>query len=113
MKILKECFTEFLSLFPTTVTIEVTKEDIEKGIKHDARSCPINLAMRRRVYAKMDVHKGYVNMESLTGRYYQAVLPETAVEFIQKFDSGVEVKPFRFQLKIKRRLRMAWIIWIG
>lgn len=80
------------------VEIEVTKEDIRKGIRGNCNSCPISLAANR-------IFKTACTVETLNiqinGIAYN--LPREAVDFIFVFDSFYTnhwVKPFKFNLEV-------------
>jgi hypothetical protein len=74
-------------------TMVVTAADIKQGSQCDRYTCPISLAARR----AFTHHK---NVRVLT--YWLMVgtlvisLPERATKFINNFDRGKKVRPFRF-----------------
>lgn len=79
--------------------ISVTKSDIEKGLLGDPFSCPVARAIRRASgkdfwvrYAWICNNSGYVHD-----------LPIAAQKFINRFDDELPVKPFSFNLKLKRK----------
>jgi len=74
--------------------ITVTKEDIFKGIRADCSGCPIALAARRKFFGEVDVFAGHIWTQS--GSYR---LPQVALDFIQKFDTGKKAKPFEFEAR--------------
>lgn len=83
--------------------IEVTQEDIAKGISRSTCACPVALAVSR--------HLGlnWVSFETVTtlnGTKYR--LPSKAIEFVQFFDVGREVKPFSFQLEPSLEVRYGY-----
>lgn len=75
------------------VTVKVTKKDIKAGKKEDGASCPIAKAFRRqtKTHKKITVDYGYINCG---GNLY--TLPQEANDFIEYFDEGGAVKPFKF-----------------
>ena len=79
------------------LNINVTQNDINKGVKKSCTSCPIARAIKRlKVVDTVYVYPftAYIN-EQHRG------LPVEAWQFIQDFDGGREVKPFKFTLEIK------------
>lgn len=75
----------------------VTKEDIKNGVPRSGRSCPIALALRR----KVEPTEGAVMVSSTvatigTSNYR---LPYEATNFVINFDSGKPVQPFEFDLR--------------
>ena len=97
------------------VKIEVTKEDIKKGIMCSKISCPIGLAVQRYLranYKNGAKELGVVNNSTLRirerrrrkdGRFWMFAahaLPERARRFIDKFDAGEKVTPFSFKVQV-------------
>lgn len=88
---------------PAELVIEVTADDIAKGVVGDGCRCPIALAVARQLgieaaegnLAVMDcmVKVGYGDDYLWRDRYR---LPIEAEEFIEAFDCQDEVQPFTF-----------------
>lgn len=78
------------------IEINVTQEDINKGIKSDCSKCPIALAANR------VIPNGALAVGGASITYWNEkeaisiLLPEIALKFIRDFDSGRKVKPFSF-----------------
>lgn len=84
---------------PNNVTIEVTQEDIDRGIRESCTCCPIANAMKR-ILKPDDVRVR--NKETWTSyRYVELthLLPNEAAKFIRYFDNGETVHPFTFELE--------------
>jgi hypothetical protein len=92
-----------------TVTVRVTREDINRGIVASANSCPIARALRRTLHARTV----YVYDSSFTVRGATYGLPVKAANFVARFDSsdtvdenGVRAKkatapsPFTFRVPV-------------
>jgi hypothetical protein len=87
-----------------TVEISVTAEDIANGAISDCVACPIALAIGRVIPDAITVdvftdHADFcdtVKFEPLA----DATLPDSAAEFINRFDNRREVQPFTFQLEV-------------
>jgi hypothetical protein len=77
--------------------IEVTSKHIKKGVKQDAESCPIALAIRGLKLRNVEVGGDDVDYTK-GGKKFQAILPQRARNFVASFDIGKEVKPFSFTL---------------
>lgn len=83
-----------------TPYINVTKNDIAKGHRHEAFHCPIALASKR--------VKAFKDNEPAVSRLGIAInggaveLPEVAKQFIRDFDKKLPVKPFRFKGVFKK-----------
>ena len=79
--------------------IKVTKKDIKNGLPCSDSSCPIALAVRRTLK-----HREIVTVDSLyvgiNGKYSR--LSKRAIRFVEKFDSNEIVKPFEFNIKLKK-----------
>jgi hypothetical protein len=83
----------------TTITVEVTKEMIDKAqklrIEHRSTHCPVALAFKALGYTNVSVGS-YVYAEELKPKF----LPIAARDFIRDFDLVKEVKPFSFEIKL-------------
>lgn len=88
--------------------IEVTREDIARGVPCHPSGCPIWFAARRALSTALGrevwcrVERCFVGV----GRdepYAHASLPLPARDFIRDFDSGEDVQPITFQLTIERK----------
>lgn len=79
-----------------TITIEVTQEDIDKGKQGSCGRCPIALAAYRVMEGSFLVLPYAIFR--LEGKSIS--LPDSAIEFIGLFDSGMPVKPFSFTIEI-------------
>ena len=83
--------------------IEVTQKDIEEGVAMDCKSCPVALACMRHI----DKVPGVISVEAATDlilfkglKRYVCTTPAEAGKFINRFDVGIRVKPFSFELEI-------------
>lgn len=87
------------------IEINVTQEDIEKGVRNDAMHCPIARAFSR----ALEPHN--LNIGTLTVQYEDVLfgnkeaaasydLPQEAGVFVLAFDHNDQVKPFRFKAKL-------------
>lgn len=84
-----------------THEIEVTEDDIARGKRCDARSCPIALAIRRAVGREYGVLVAYSNI--YLGLDEQAVpdwrmTPPAIERWLLDYDNGLAVQPFSFDL---------------
>tara|TARA_R100000152_G_C6742319_1_gene166095 strand:+ start:581 stop:901 length:321 start_codon:yes stop_codon:yes gene_type:complete len=103
-----------------SIVVEVTKDDIRKGVRKSACSCPIALALRRAVVADLedstdididdiDVEIDYDEIRLWANRDYQDdeynLFPVDEEDwygiknFIENFDLGIDVEPFNVELK--------------
>ena len=78
-----------------SILVDVTQEDIENGVAEDCLSCPIAIALERATNKKWAVGSEEVCPNDFIGPVYR--LPQSARRFINRFDSGGVVKPFRFR----------------
>lgn len=93
--------------------IEVTQDDIDKGQASNCVSCPIALALKRQCpeFATVNVKYSFAffwsNPTNWKDMDYKPVgdcvaeLPFEARKFIGRFDIGLPVEPFEFELEIK------------
>ena len=85
------------------ITIDVTQEDINKGIKTDVSRCPVAKALRRAIEDAKNVSVGNKLTFNLQGVLYYADVPLKILEFINKFDSEGKkaVKPTKAVVNFK------------
>lgn len=97
------------SRFPQTLTIHVTKEDIEEGKCLDPNKCMLKLAIKREIGGH-----GYVHVEggvaAITRRpdyREKGFLPRSARVNMVKFDKNKdEVKPFTFKMTFHKTTKI-------
>lgn len=78
------------------ITVEVTQEDIDKGVAGNPCLCPIARAVRRELdipTISTDVSVYSWTMDALDVFY---TLPASAERFVTRFDYGDSVEPFTF-----------------
>lgn len=77
--------------------IEVTEEDIRKGVRLDCYECPVALAISRAT--ESDAHvEGDVMLDGNRRRVF--VLPDEVTRRIRVYDFVGEMEPFSFDLAI-------------
>jgi hypothetical protein len=82
-----------------TITVTVTQEDIDNGMRHTPCACPIALATAREAGTGCDVSVGATRLNIYRAgpasrtRYR---LPGDARDFICRFDLDLSVRPFTF-----------------
>jgi hypothetical protein len=82
-----------------TVTIAVTKQDIERGERGLGWACPVALAVEDSLTAKphsVDVGLFCISYRDLESRTWIAVHPPEVKEWTNRFDNGLQVEPFMF-----------------
>lgn len=88
------------------VQIEVTGEDIAKGVIGECRACPVALAVNRALSLHVDIANGAsVSNEHIDIRFDWCCIariptPAIAAEFIHQFDDNAGPHPFAFPLDI-------------
>lgn len=79
------------------MTIQVTAEDISLGIRGRTSRCPVALAFNR-----TGCSTSFVIVTPKLAREYQShrcwELPPEATDFIKRFDAGLPVEPFEFEV---------------
>lgn len=93
-----------------TATVNVTQEDIAKGLKGECDRCPVALAGKRAFPDAEDVLVCVTNMSvilpreagEVDARWYEGSLPIEAGSFINGFDDHREVEPFSFEVTLTR-----------
>jgi hypothetical protein len=78
--------------------IEVTREDIRHGEPLNPKCCPIAIAVKRLTAADRVSVNGEEVKVWKAGGYRCERLPARALRFIDRFDEGMRVKVFAFDL---------------
>jgi hypothetical protein len=83
-----------------TITVNVTQEDIEKGVQKDCGDCPLALALRRELATFVAVGNAARGWEAWeNGNIYE--LSQAAISFVKQFDAGLPVEPSTFRLEAR------------
>lgn len=80
------------------ITITVTQEDIDQGIRNDCDKCPIARAIARELPGSEPSVGDMVDLYG-KGYYGDAHLSHLATKFINDFDNGNPVVPQAFHLE--------------
>lgn len=75
--------------------ITVTAKHIKNGKPQDSSSCPIGLALREQ-FLNEEIYVG-ISTVDVGSKFFG--LSTRARSFVRKFDFGLPVKPFTFNLK--------------
>lgn len=93
------------SMKATTITVEVTEEDIAEAQRRDCRKCPIALAVKRHFpdddVLVMSTAVWVQPYGKVSIRRLAVSLPPAATHFIKKFDTRKPVEPLTFQLNFR------------
>jgi hypothetical protein len=79
--------------------ISVTQEDIDKGERYHNLQCPIAHAVYRAIGQRWLVGGDALSQKVPFGTNYY-ILPNSAINFIYRFDKKLPVTPFDFEMKI-------------
>lgn len=102
-----------------SIIVEVTKDDIRQGVRKDACSCPIAIAVRRAIASEIQEETGNqepdIEIEVDYGdiRFWNHEISDIEFDlfpvdakdwygiknFIENFDLGNDVEPFNVELK--------------
>ena len=102
-----------------SIIVEVTKDDIRKGVRKDSCNCPIALALRRAVISHLEDSTGEiidniaVEVDARDIRFWNLYESDDEYnlfpvddedwceikDFIENFDLGNDVEPFNVELK--------------
>lgn len=86
---------------PRTITVEVTRADIEAGVRNDCYACPVALAIARLVGVDRCVSVGFSDTWILAHRMATSAVVR---DFISRFDAGQDgLEPFSFEIDIPDR----------
>lgn len=84
-----------------TITVRVTKKDIEGGEPGMGTRCPIAKAVQKQTNRKCAVGEDCVLFRDRRSGYREIVsLPARARRFILRFDRDHPVRPFSFKLRV-------------
>lgn len=105
-----------------TIKVEVLKKDIKNGVVKSSSTCPIALAVKRKlknhiidvegdiIYVKEEIkgERKVFGYSYNSGRFisfpktrdYTGYPPQKVTTFIERFDSGKRVRPISFNLKL-------------
>ena len=103
-----------------SIIVEVTKDDIRKGVRKDGCNCPIALALRRAIVSDLENDGWEVDIENILVevdyddiRFWQLYESDDEFglspvddenwhgmkNFMENFDLGNKVKPFNVELE--------------
>jgi hypothetical protein len=75
--------------------VVVTQKDITRGQRSIADRCPVALALKRSTGRRWEV---YFTHLSDVRRQRGMPTPERVADFCERFDDGIGVRPFAFEL---------------
>ncbi len=81
------------------IKIHVTDSDISHGRKNRCNTCPVARAINRFIDGTASVSKSQAELNN-GGQRQLITLPFNAMDFIDDFDRGFPVHPFKFYLSI-------------
>lgn len=86
--------------YPEKITINVTEQDIIKGVQDDVLHCPIARAVNRKFHMKMGV-RAAIEMITIHDNVYGPwetyyITTDESIRFMESFDHGKSVKPQKF-----------------
>lgn len=86
------------------IEVEVTQEDIARGVRWNTMFCPISLAIQRRTgESRVHVYTGesrvHVYRDSVDVGHHHLLLPTKARRFVTDFDRGTPRKPLKFTIR--------------
>ena len=82
---------------PGTYHIDVTNEDILKGVRGDGSSCAIARAVKR----ALDLEDAEIDGSIISIGYLRGEGPDSIDAFIATYDSAGRVEPFAFDLTLE------------
>jgi hypothetical protein len=88
-------------MFPKTITVDVTEEDIKRGVRKSCSKCPIARAITRQFTGLyiVRVDRGDVTLFDAPYRVcFWAELPSYVMDCINRFDEDGLMEPFSFSL---------------
>jgi hypothetical protein len=91
--------------FPKTMTIHVTQDDINNGVRQEGLYCPIALAVHRRTKSDGTIEPrvftdGETTEITDVRGYAEYLGPPDAIHFVADFDDHGNVEPFSFRMTL-------------
>lgn len=84
-----------MSIFKDRICVTVTQQDIDTGTKRSICSCPIALSLKRQMNTSIVIVRSDIIL--VRDKYHGT--PKEAVEFMERFDNELSVKPFSFDME--------------
>lgn len=84
-----------------TLQISVTKEDIDRGVRMSAPTCPVARAITRATGAFTLVDGQNVRLEESDGSRQFGVLPHDVADKVVAYDVGDGMHPFDFTIDLE------------
>jgi hypothetical protein len=94
------------------VVVNVTAEDIDHGERNWCTRCPVALGLRR-TFPRANLvaaHCDHYEVRYGGPEVHAGTLPRPARDFIARFDGGIVVFPFAFELEVPEDLEEAMAI---
>jgi len=88
-------------------TFNVTQEHIDRGVQDECDRCPVALAIAEQTpfpFGFVEAYGDYIMWSCVIDQYARA--PFEVNRFITRFDDGLPVAPFSFELEIGERLEV-------
>ena len=79
--------------------IEVGIEHIKNGVRDAGTKCPVALAMQSAGYRMADVGPRVTCWSPRPGAVKSLLTPDAVCHWITRFDLGLEVEPFDFEVE--------------
>jgi len=79
--------------------INIYDYHIEEGKAGANLECPVALALLARGFDRASVGSKWYTV-SFRGKHHRQMLPQIAIDFIKRFDSGLKCLPFEFELEL-------------
>jgi len=91
-------------VFPTKyyLDLDVTPEDIERGVRFKSRACPIALAAARATGLEAVVKYGILTLYNQDGATAVYPLTQKATTFVFAFDVLRTAQPVKLRLRLER-----------
>lgn len=80
--------------------VQVTQKHIEKGARNNSGKCPIALALRSIGATRVGVGGALCRFRIEGAKHELVRLPKKARDFVENFDDGNPVRPFRFTINV-------------
>ena len=79
--------------------VTVSKKNIDQGSRKEAAYCPIAWALTEKGYENVRVYYSSIRCKK-GNKLYEAMLPPKVTAFLVRFDYGLPVKPFKFEVEL-------------
>lgn len=81
------------------IEFDITRKDIQSGIRKNYYYCPVNIAAERHFNTKCATTGGFITVTEKNDNVKYFLINEEHTEMIENYDKGQKMVPFRIKLE--------------